>query len=218
MGSPRVGDRPGREHLRVALPGLLLCTLPYLGLRAYLSFGMHGAEAVVEQPAAWMLAALFGLGVIVPTAGVAWTLRSVLRDRLHFRLSGLLEAYAVLVALFASGYAIVQASHMEGSFTGMPPMWPTGGPLTLEAHVARLHELFFESLYLSVMTITTVGFGDVVPLTRVGKALTAVEGLAGIGFVGVALGHYFSVCLGPRRSGLQARAGATGEREVIEGA
>lgn len=60
----------------------------------------------------------------------------------------------------------------------------------------RLHAIFFEALYLSV---TTVGFGDLVPLTRFGKVLTALEGLAGIGFVGVALGHYFSVCL--RRRG-----------------
>lgn len=45
------------------------------------------------------------------------------------------------------------------------------------------------------MTITTVGYGDLAPLTRIGRVLTAVEGLAGIGFVGVVLGHYFSVSL-----------------------
>lgn len=164
-----------------------------MGLRIYLSLVMHDSAVATARPAPWLLASLFVLGVVVPTAGVVWTLRWVIRDRLHFRLSGLLEAYGVLIVLFASSYTIVQASAAETSFSGMAPLWDI--PATLEVHVARLHELFFESLYLSVMTITTVGYGDVAPLTRTGKVLTAVEGLAGIGFVGVALGHYFSVCL-----------------------
>lgn len=180
-------------HARIAVLNLALCTAPYLGLRVYLSVGMHDSAVAAALPAPWLLGALFALGVVVPTAGVIWTLRWVVRDGLHFRLSGLLEAYGVLIVLFASSYAIVQASAVGTSFTGMAPLWDV--PATLEVHVARLHELFFESLYLSVMTITTVGYGDLAPLTRTGKVLTAVEGLAGIGFVGVALGHYFSVCL-----------------------
>lgn len=81
----------------------------------------------------------------------------------------------------------------------MTTLWSPQGAATLEVHVDRLHAIFFDSLYLSVMTITTVGYGDLVPLTPTGKVLTAIEGLAGIGFIGVALGHYFSVCLGRRR-------------------
>lgn len=180
-------------HARIAVLNLALCTAPYLGLRIYLSVGMHDSSVAAALPAPWMLGTLFALGVVVPTAGVIWTLRWVIRDGLHFQLSGLLEAYGVLIVLFASSYAIVQASAVGTSFTGLAPLWDA--PATLEMHVARLHELFFESLYLSIMTITTVGYGDVAPLTRTGKVLTAVEGLAGIGFVGVALGHYFSVCL-----------------------
>ncbi len=180
---------------RIALFNLILCTAPYLGLRAYLSLGMHDTAVAVARPSSWLLGCLFVLGAAIPTAGVLWTLRSVVRDRLHFRLSGLLESYAVLIVLFASGYAIVQASQLGSSFTGMPVLWAADDPQTLGVHVGRLHEVFFESLYLSAMTITTVGYGDVAPLTPMGKILTAVEGLAGIGFVGVALGHYFSVCL-----------------------
>lgn len=180
-------------HARIAVLNLVLCTAPYLGLRAYLQLGMHDSVVAAALPEPWLVASLFALGVMVPIFGVAWTLRWVIRDSLHFRLSGLLEAYGLLIVLFASSYAIVQASSVGTSFSGMAPLWDA--PVTLEVHVARLHELFFESLYLSVMTITTVGYGDVAPLTRTGKVLTAVEGLAGIGFVGVALGHYFSVCM-----------------------
>lgn len=180
-------------HARIAVLNLALCTAPYLGLRVYLSLGMHDSAVSAAVPAPWLLGTLFAVGVVVPTVGVIWTLRWVVRDGLHFRLSGLLEAYGVLIVLFASSYAIVQASAVGTSFSGLAPLWDA--PTTLDVHVARLHELFFESLYLSVMTITTVGYGDLAPLTRTGKILTAVEGLAGIGFVGVALGHYFSVCL-----------------------
>jgi len=203
--SPQRCDVPEREggmrsaHARIAALTLGLCTAPYLGLRLYLSVGMHGSALEAAVPEPWILAGLFSLGVLVPTVGVIWTLRLVLKDQLQFRLSGLLEAYGVLIVLFASSYAIVQASRIESSFTGMAVLWSAIDPVGLGVHVTRLHEIFFESLYLSVMTITTVGYGDLAPITRVGKVLTAVEGLAGIGFVGIALGHYFSVCLTRRR-------------------
>ena len=196
-----VGPRGRRcvcsPHSRIAILNLALCTAPYLGLRAYLSLGMHDAAVAVAVPAPWLLGTLFALGVLVPTVGVLWTIRWVIRDRLHFRLSGLLTAYGVLILLFASSYAIVQARGVGTSFSGMAPLWDV--PATLDVHVARLHDVFFESLYLSVMTITTVGYGDLTPLTQFGKILTAAEGLAGIGFVGVALGQYFSVCLRRQR-------------------
>ena len=187
------------EPVRIAAFTLALCAIPYVGLRAYLVFGMHEGTAAGTVPSPSTTSALFAFGVLSPLVGVSWTLRWVLQGGLHLRLSGLLEAYAALILLFSSGYAIVQASTLGTSFAGMPELWSVGEAVGLDAHVGRLHALFFEALYLSVMTITTVGFGDLVPLTRFGKVLTALEGLAGIGFVGVALGHYFSVCL--RRRG-----------------
>lgn len=40
---------------------------------------------------------------------------------------------------------------------------------------------FFDSLYMTVITLTTVGFGEVHPLSRVGRAYTLVILLAGMG-------------------------------------
>jgi voltage-gated potassium channel Kch len=196
----KYGPMPS-AHARIAALTFGLCAAPYLGIRLYLAAEMHEPTVEVALPDARVLSGLFVLGVIVPAAGVIWTVRWVLRDGLQFRLAGLLEAYGALIILFASSYALIQVGGIESRFTGMPAVWAADDPQTLEVHVERLHELFFESLYLSVMTITTVGFGDLAPITRIGRALTAIEGLAGIGFVGIALGHYFSVCLHRREPG-----------------
>ena len=186
---------------RIAVLTFGLCATPYLGLRSYLALGMHETAAVATLPEPWILTGLFFLGVAVPTSGVVWTVRWVLKDGLQFQLAGLLEAYGALILLFASGYAIVQVGSIDPGFTGMPSLWSASAAETARVHVDRLHEVFYESLYLSVITITTVGYGDIAPLTWLGKILTAVEGLAGIGFVGIALGHYFSICLHRREAG-----------------
>ncbi|MDI6852008.1 MAG: potassium channel protein [Deltaproteobacteria bacterium] len=42
---------------------------------------------------------------------------------------------------------------------------------------------FFDALYLTVLSLTTVGFGDIVPVTRLGRAYTMVLVLSGIGLM-----------------------------------
>ena len=38
-------------------------------------------------------------------------------------------------------------------------------------------DLFIDSIYMTIITITTVGFGDFVPYTRLGKLVTMVTAL-----------------------------------------
>jgi len=47
---------------------------------------------------------------------------------------------------------------------------------------------FVDCMYFGVVTITTVGYGDLYPTTRDTKAFTAIYGLVGIGMITVALG------------------------------
>ena len=116
--------RPAKlsEPARIAALTLALCAVPYLGLRAYLVLGMHESTAAGTIPPPWAMSALFILGVFSPLVGVGWTLRWLLQGGLHLRLSGLLGAYAALILLFTSGYAIAQASAVATSFTGMPEL------------------------------------------------------------------------------------------------
>lgn len=46
---------------------------------------------------------------------------------------------------------------------------------------------FTESLYFSISTITTLGYGDITPNTNVGKIMASVEALLGIALLGLFL-------------------------------
>ena len=42
-----------------------------------------------------------------------------------------------------------------------------------------------DALYLSTMTVTTIGYGDICPTTPAGKAVCAAAALSGIGYFGI---------------------------------
>ena len=173
---------------------LLLAAAPYVALRVYLSGVMHAAEAEAAAPSAMFLATLVVVGVVAPAVFLAHTVRRLLRDRETFELRALLEVYFALVVVFAVGYAVLQAGAAEAAFEGMPVVWDAI-PASDAAHVSRHHAVFGNALYLSVVTMTTVGYGDLVPISWAAKALTGAQGLIGIGFVGLVLGQYFSSCI-----------------------
>ncbi len=63
-----------------------------------------------------------------------------------------------------------------------------------------------QAMWWAIVTVTTVGYGDVVPITPVGKMLGAVLGLVGVGMVALPAGILasgFSNALNRRRSNLQ---------------
>jgi len=46
---------------------------------------------------------------------------------------------------------------------------------------------FLDALYFSAITITTLGYGDVLPLNTVGKVVSASESLLGVVLIGLFL-------------------------------
>jgi hypothetical protein len=57
---------------------------------------------------------------------------------------------------------------------------------------------FFRMLYFSVITVTTVGFGDIVPVTRFARALVTLEAFLGPVVLGFFLSAIGSKIAGPR--------------------
>jgi len=55
-----------------------------------------------------------------------------------------------------------------------------GFPHEIPGHFARM-------LYLSVVTITTLGYGDIVPVSTTARTLIAIEAVVGILLVGLFL-------------------------------
>jgi len=55
-----------------------------------------------------------------------------------------------------------------------------------EAHANPKIENFFDAIYWSLITISTVGYGDITPVTEEGKVLTMVLIIIGIGFISFA--------------------------------
>lgn len=88
--------------------------------------------------------------------------------------------------------AYLQKHHV---FAGMPIAFLSGPDRNLIANYlegyagdpTRISDSYWRMLYFSVVVITTVGFGDIVPMTAGARALVAVEAIAGALLVGLFL-------------------------------
>ena len=72
-----------------------------------------------------------------------------------------------LVVIFGALMHFVEGPH--GGFTNMP-----------------------QSMYWAIVTLTTVGFGDITPVTPLGKLIASMIMLTGYGIIAVPMGIYFS--------------------------
>lgn len=85
-------------------------------------------------------------------------------------IAGALCAYLLMGLLFASLYAFIDTIQ-PGSF---------GSSLNPEAVVVlSTNDAFLERIYFSYITLLTVGYGDIVPLTDRAKLITLIEGFFG---------------------------------------
>lgn len=90
-------------------------------------------------------------------------------DKLH----GALAGYIMLAFMWSFIFAMVEISS-AGSF----------GPGRLDFTEPGT---FFQLIYFSLTTLTTTGFGDVLPLTNHARSLVMVEEFSGVFYVGVVI-------------------------------
>jgi hypothetical protein len=102
---------------------------------------------------------------------------SVTRDRLQ----GAVAAYLLLGCAWASAYEWITLRH-PGAFTGM-----------VEGASATL-------VYFSFVTLTTTGFGDVLPVHPVARALAVAEALTGQLYLAVIISRLVALEIADRRN------------------
>ncbi len=159
----------------------------YASERMYFSlltaFGSILIAKIEIEPARRSLAIIF-LSVLI-TNNLAWQFGAWLKPRIQvlgniFRilrqmweaLAAFLLGYAALVFIFACFYGAAWRYDPVRAFRGVD---------------AVHHPSFADFIYFSVVTMSTVGYGDVIPANALTRSLACIEVVLGIGWVTVVL-------------------------------
>jgi hypothetical protein len=155
--------------------------------RMYFSLVAAAASTVIMvveiSPHPRSLVIIF-LSVLIAT-NLTWAIGAWLKPRLTvlsgvFRILGqmwealaaFLVGYATIVLIFACFYSAAWQHNHGAAFKGT---------------VVGLSPRFYDFVYFSVMTMATVGYGDVVPADSVTRTLACLEVVLGVGWVTVVL-------------------------------
>jgi Ion channel len=184
---------------------LLLVVEPFFSLRSFGRVAFDMMVAVVLIAAIWAVSQhrrLLGIGLLLAAPlflarlvlyvvdihwlAVLWPLLAIaffaftaavlLRQVLYDAtvtvdtIAGSISVYLLLGVIWALIFSLVEAVH-PGSFH------VNGSPF--EASGSVYHSQVPEFLYLSLITISTVGYGDIVPVTQPARMLAALEGVIG---------------------------------------
>lgn len=134
------------------------------------AFVARWAEYVVDTQ--W----LAGLWPLLTIAFFTFTVIVLLRQVIHDTtvtldtIAGAICAYLLLSAIWALVFLLIELSH-PGSF--QVNGHPFDAPLLIGG--SRVPDF----IYLSLITLSTVGYGDIVPVTRPARMLAALEGVIG---------------------------------------
>ena len=154
--------------------GAFLWLFPTFIVGGFVLLLSHVAEPLANTAIA-LIAAMTLIGLIVFTVSrdVAVFLvdAGLLFEEFFFRIQRLvvpafafLTFYSLLIILFASAY------HILSQYTGKHHFYVGGSPQVLS---------FSESIYFSIVSISTVGYGDIVPHSSVARLLASIEVVCG---------------------------------------
>lgn len=226
MSMPRInqdlghtGWRPGKFFYLFLAQILLLVLFPYLeqpglpvsvfrllGALAFLS----AVYAVSDKPIQWITALClmipaallntlfvlrperkFAVSALISTIlflafTIIFLLRAVVRSRriTHDTIYGSLNVYLLMALAWGTAYLLLET---------LQP-----GALSIDTARHPNHQLdWFDCMFYSFVTLTTIGYGDIVPITGQARSLSILEAVSGVMYVAVLIA---------RLVGLQAAA------------
>ena len=94
----------------------------------------------------------------------------------------IITTYITLAISFGLVYTIISFFSDDIAFNNIPK--------TLEEF-----EFYFRHIYFSFITITTIGYGDIYPLTTIGQFLVMIEVITGMILTNVILGLVIGSCI-----------------------
>jgi len=147
--------------------------------------GSQGGCAVAVMIASLLLASVFAAVSAAVSVGTYRTAERYLRR--------LLLLYLALVLLFANLYFLLNLLPTASPFAGVHSPWhwlPDNQGRRIALLDAGLSAV--DCLHFSCVTITTLGYGDMHPLTWYTKLAVDAEVLLGVGLIAVGLGRLLS--------------------------
>jgi hypothetical protein len=196
---------PAAHALRLAVELLLVFAVWRLGGHPRL-LALVSSIVVLNEITEWLvmftprpglivLSEVCTLVFIAATAGFvawsAWRQESVGAENLI----GAVAVYFLLGYLWAGVFSLIEFTS-PGSFSSVCDPRPDGA-LECRPELARFPRL----VYFSFVTMTTLGYGDVAPLTRPAEGVAAMAAVTGQLFLAMVIGRLVSLYMGRRREG-----------------
>ncbi len=195
VGTERQVATDARTILRWAEFGFGIVFLVEYAARFWAAAERPGKGSAIAKRIEWAVSffALIDLAVVIASlVPVLVTGAPIFRVIRLFRLASLLRFGEFSDALHALGKAIVERRYdlaVTGALAGLLVL--VGATALYWAEGAEQPEAFGSiprAMWWSIITLTTVGYGDVSPVTSIGKFLAAIVALGGIGLVAMPTG------------------------------
>jgi hypothetical protein len=149
--------------------------------------------ALTPRPGLVVLSELCTIAFIATTAGftawTAWKQESAGPESLI----GAVAVYFLIGYLWAGVFSLIEFGS-PGSFSSICDPRPDGA-VDCRPEIARFPKL----VYFSFVTMTTLGYGDVAPLSRAAEGVAAMAAVSGQLFLAMVIGRLVSLYMAKRR-------------------
>lgn len=137
---------------------------------------VHADELLLMVAACWI--AFLGFTVFIILRHIL-TARRVTYDTI----SGAICGYLLFGVMYAFGFLLIDYFY-PGSF---------GTALKVSVHPVHIKVEFERFVYFSFVTLASLGYGDIVPLSAPARAFAAIEGIAGQFYIAVLIARLVSL-------------------------